>query len=197
MAKKSNKASCQTAVMGGCIKKLDWVDDPKNKVTDVYKVMSRAEVKMPHNFAEVKMPHNFGNACIEITEQTYPDHYYQATLWCFDCGTKIAEGRSVIETKEKAFEWWTNFVCGFLTSKTQIIYEFVYTDCVYESAMTTISVHRTKRGAYKAMRKFITDRYMDWYDERIIYGKPKIYLDGADRFDPFGMWEIRPIELKE
>lgn len=33
------------------------------------------------------------------------------------------------------------------------IYEFVYNPCIHESAPVTISVHRTKEGALKAMRK--------------------------------------------
>jgi len=92
-------------VMGSFIKELEWVDNPKKKASDIYKVMSNAKVPMPHTV---------GNACIEITKQTYPYNYYEATLWCFNRGTGIAEGNSVIECKEKAFEWWSNFVGGFL-----------------------------------------------------------------------------------
>lgn len=92
-------------VMGSFIKELDWVDNPKKKASDIYKVMSNAKVPMPDTV---------GAACIEITEQTYPYNYYEATLWCFNRGTGIAEGNSVIECKKKAFEWWSNFVCGFL-----------------------------------------------------------------------------------
>ena len=92
-------------VMGSFIKELNWIDKPKKKVSDIYKVMADAEVPMPHTV---------GNAHIEITEQTYPCNYYEATLWCFNRGTNVAEGNSIIECKNKAFEWWSNFVCGFL-----------------------------------------------------------------------------------
>lgn len=51
------------------------------------------------------------------------------------------------------------------------IFEFIYTDCIYESAMATMSTHRTKKGAYKAMRAFLNTDYMQWYNERIEYGK--------------------------
>lgn len=101
----TNPTSCQTAVMGSFVKKLDWSDEPKKQSTDIYKVMSRAEVPMPHTV---------GDACIEITEQTYPYNYYEATLWCFNRGTHIAEGRSVDEAKSNAFKWWSIFVVGFL-----------------------------------------------------------------------------------
>lgn len=51
------------------------------------------------------------------------------------------------------------------------IYEFIYTDCVFESAMATMSINRTKKGAYKAMRKFLMSDFMEWYNDRIRYGK--------------------------
>lgn len=92
-------------VMGSLVKPLNWIDNPEKKSGDIYKVMSRADVPMPHTV---------GNACIEITEQTYPHKYYEATLWCFNRGTYIAEGKSVDEVKSKAFKWWSDFVCGFL-----------------------------------------------------------------------------------
>jgi hypothetical protein len=96
---------CQTAVMGSLVKPLNWIDNPEKKFGDIYKVMSRADVPMPHTV---------GNACIEITERTYPHKYYEATLWCFNRGTYIAEGKSIDEAKSKAFKWWSDFVCGFL-----------------------------------------------------------------------------------
>jgi len=89
----------------GAVKELNWIDEPKKKASDIYKVMANAKVPMPHTV---------GDACIEVTEQTYPCTYYKATLWCFNRGTGIAEASSVIDCKKKAFEWWCNFVCGFL-----------------------------------------------------------------------------------
>ena len=92
-------------VMGSLVKSLNWIDNPKKKLGDIYKVMSRANVPMPHTV---------GNACIEITEHTYPNNYYEATLWCFNRGTNIGKGKSVDEAKSNAFKWWSDFVCGFL-----------------------------------------------------------------------------------
>jgi len=74
------------------------------------------------------------------------------------------------------------------------VYEFVHTDCIHDSAMATMSLHRTKKGAYKAMRNFLEKEYANWYDKRILYGKDK------DRVDKFGLhctWAVRPIALKE
>ena len=51
------------------------------------------------------------------------------------------------------------------------IYGFYFNYDTYESAATLISVHRTLRGAYKAMRKFIIDDYNCWYDDRTLTGK--------------------------
>lgn len=92
-------------VMGSLVKSLNWIDSPKKRSGDIYKVMSRANVPMPHTV---------GNACIEITEKTYPYNYYEATLWCFNRGTYMADGKSVEETKLNAFKWWSDFVSGFL-----------------------------------------------------------------------------------
>ena len=101
----NNSALHKTDVMGSLVKPLNWIDNPKKRAGDIYKVMSRADVPMPHTV---------GNACIEITEQTYPYNYYEAKLLCFNRGTYMCEGWSVEEAKRNAFEWWVKFVSGFL-----------------------------------------------------------------------------------
>lgn len=53
------------------------------------------------------------------------------------------------------------------------IYEFKFCCDIYESNYVTISTHRTKRGAYKAMKEFITNEYNKWYNNRIMCGKYK------------------------
>jgi len=78
-----------------------------------------------------------------------------------------------------------------------VIYEFTYTDCIYESAAATLSLHRTKLGAYKAMRKFLNESYMEWYNERIKYGKYKDYIGTIDKFGTHCAWRIRSKELHE
>lgn len=74
------------------------------------------------------------------------------------------------------------------------VYEFLYTDNIHESAMATMSLHRTKKGAYKAMRQFLETEYVKWYDERILYGKDKNWID---KFGLHCAWAVRPIELRE
>lgn len=100
-----NTASCQITAMDNLVKPLNWIDNPKKRFGEIYKVMSRADVPMPHTVR---------NACIEITEQTYPYNYYEAVLWCFNQGIGIGEGKSVDEAKHNAFKWWVKFVSGFL-----------------------------------------------------------------------------------
>jgi hypothetical protein len=52
-----------------------------------------------------------------------------------------------------------------------IIYEFLYCSCTFESAYATMSLHRTKAGAYKAMKDHKWNTYMEWYENRALYGK--------------------------
>lgn len=42
------------------------------------------------------------------------------------------------------------------------VYAFQWCDCVYESTFSTMSLHQTYAGAYKAMRKVILQ---DWEEE--------------------------------
>lgn len=75
-----------------------------------------------------------------------------------------------------------------------ILYQFLFTDCIPESAMATMSLHRTKAGAYRAMRKFIVDRYNKWYDDRLLLG---IEIRWNDKINTISAWSIQPIEVEE
>ena len=55
----------------------------------------------------------------------------------------------------------------------EYVYEFLYNDCIHESSYAIISTHKTLKGAYNAMRKFIYGSYLEWNDERIRFGKSK------------------------
>lgn len=74
------------------------------------------------------------------------------------------------------------------------IYEFLYCSCIFESAYGTISLHRTKAGAYKAMRKHIMTKYQKWYDERILYGKDRRW---GHKFGCHEAWRVGEQELCE
>lgn len=73
------------------------------------------------------------------------------------------------------------------------VFAFMYTHCIYESAMATMSLHLTKKGAYKAMNKFLNDRFNVEREEHIRCKKYSIF----DHVFEHEAWEIKPIDLKE
>lgn len=40
-------------------------------------------------------------------------------------------------------------------------YAFMYSGCVYESAAAVVSMHWTKAGAYRAMNRYLFDRWQE------------------------------------
>lgn len=54
-----------------------------------------------------------------------------------------------------------------------ILYQFLYCPCIYESAYTCISIHKTKKGAYKALNRYLNNQFMKEYNHRIKFGKFK------------------------
>lgn len=52
-----------------------------------------------------------------------------------------------------------------------IVYSVLYTSCIYESAYYTVSLHKTKKGAFIARQNLIKRKYNEWYEDRIMYGK--------------------------
>ena len=75
------------------------------------------------------------------------------------------------------------------------IYEFLYCECVWESSSASMSLHRTKKGAYMAMRKHLMQEYERWQNMRTKYGKDKI--SGIDKFGQHQMWHVGEQELME
>lgn len=76
-----------------------------------------------------------------------------------------------------------------------VVYKFLYCSCIYESSFATVSIHKSKKGAYKAMRKFILDEYTSWYDNRIKYGKFKCL--GISKFGESQAWYVEQQKLEE
>lgn len=71
------------------------------------------------------------------------------------------------------------------------VYSFQYCGCIYESSVATMSLHKTKKGAYKAMRAFIEKGYAEWRDDGYLYGKKMFtYGDGES-------WRVVPISIQE
>ncbi len=88
------------------------------------------------------------------------------------------------------------------------IYEFLHCSCVFESAYATISMHKTKAGAWKAMNKWLNERYWKEWDFRMKVGKEKPffyadeqgkqkYLLSAWRVGTHEAWTIGEQELCE
>ncbi len=74
------------------------------------------------------------------------------------------------------------------------VYEFIYCDCIYESAYATVSMHKTLAGAYKSMRSNLLKEYDDWYNNRIMFGKDR---DRTDKFGIFSRWSVRDTILQD
>ena len=51
------------------------------------------------------------------------------------------------------------------------VWSFQYTYCVYESDFATISLHKTAKGAYNAMKKHILNEYEEWRESGLRHGK--------------------------
>ena len=46
----------------------------------------------------------------------------------------------------------------------EYLYAFKYNPDIYESCAATMSVHRTYKGAYKDLRRFLLDRHEQWLE---------------------------------
>jgi len=71
------------------------------------------------------------------------------------------------------------------------VYEFLYCDCIYESGYVTMSIHKTKRGAYKALRNYLEEEYAKWRDNALKRGKP------YHKFEIHSAWKIDTTILKD
>lgn len=69
------------------------------------------------------------------------------------------------------------------------VYEFCYSDCIYESAAATISLHFSEEGATKAMNEHKQKERIE-HDE--------MYKDEGDHdfaFDSMKSWFVREVEI--
>lgn len=51
------------------------------------------------------------------------------------------------------------------------VYIFYYNSCIHESSAEAVSLHKTLKGAYDAMRKDKMEAYNIWFEDRLIFGK--------------------------
>lgn len=68
------------------------------------------------------------------------------------------------------------------------IYEFMYCDCIYELAYGTMSIHKSARGAYNAMKDHRLKTFNEW---RVLPNKYR-----KDFKDDYAKdWHIRKTEI--
>lgn len=72
---------------------------------------------------------------------------------------------------------------------TETVYAFMYCDCVFESAFATISLHRSKEGAEKAMEAHKAEK-KEWHDKRYADEDEEDFI-----FGEFEEWIVEPIEI--
>jgi hypothetical protein len=54
------------------------------------------------------------------------------------------------------------------------VYAFCFSDCESGGVVT---LHKTKKGAYKAMREHLVADYNEWFNNRLLFGKKETYFD--------------------
>ncbi len=78
-----------------------------------------------------------------------------------------------------------------MKKKEQIIYEFLYCECIHESSYASLSLHKTKEGAEKAMKKHKSQKLREFNKRfKSFYSKqPKVIRDSV-KFGQHEDWQI-------
>lgn len=71
------------------------------------------------------------------------------------------------------------------------VYAFLYCSCVHESAAKTVSVHRSKAGAYRAMRAHRVAMCVAHREVNIKYGKNT----WGFRYDTHHWWGMSEMDV--
>ena len=69
------------------------------------------------------------------------------------------------------------------------VWLFEYCCSIYESSFDVISIHESAVSAYKAMKKDKLESYIDWYDDRALFGKDKHKHGSHER------WRVRAFNV--
>jgi len=77
---------------------------------------------------------------------------------------------------------------------TDKIYEFAYTDCIYESAMAAISLHKTEKGAETAMYLHKEEKRKEWIE---MFGMEDEQIKTNMEFGKNSAWGVYERELLE
>ena len=77
-----------------------------------------------------------------------------------------------------------------LRNDIKFVYLFNYIDSVYEGCAETMSVHKTYKGAYLALRQYLLGRYQQWIE------LPKRFRD-TPCIESDERYYIEKVELKD
>ena len=72
-----------------------------------------------------------------------------------------------------------------------IIFAFQYSSCIHEEGMVTISLHKTKKGAEKAMRLHKKQEHKKWKE---LYSREN---RGIFKFGMHEHWDVVDVEIQE
>jgi len=75
----------------------------------------------------------------------------------------------------------------------QIVYQFLYNECIHESSAMTVSIHKTRKGAEMAMDFHKEQKRKEW-DEMNKDRDPKDTFDYG-KFGLMEWWGIGEIEI--
>lgn len=75
------------------------------------------------------------------------------------------------------------------------LYEVLYCSCIHESGYSTLSLHRTKLGAYKAMRKAILTEWE--FSIEVIHNFKGQFKFKQDHPLEYQRWTVREIEVED
>lgn len=74
-----------------------------------------------------------------------------------------------------------------------VVYAFEHLECIHESAFYVVSLHKTKQGAYKAMREDLIYRYNDWRNSNLMYGHEPICM--RFKFGESQRWRVKEMAV--
>ena len=99
---------------------------------------------------------------------------------CGNCGSE-----NIIQYPNKS-----TYYCGNCDTNIEIVYEFLYNSDCCEGAASTISIHKTKKGAEMAMEFHKNEKLKEWEKECKEYPPTKEYPFDFDQW-----WGVRECEL--
>ena len=95
-----------------------------------------------------------------------------------------------MEKKTKVSKTQKTANCGYTVLAPVFVYEFLYNSDCCEGAASTISIHKTKKGAEMAMEFHKHEKLKEWEKECKEYPPAKEYPFDFDQW-----WGVRECEL--